>query len=155
MSFSFVFQHRRYNIKVNLIFLHYNDYISIYANIIVTLSENSIKIHIHYITAMAEKLFQILDKIIIILTIALCSTGIIGNFVSVLITMRKELRKTPTFIFMAFLSVINILKVITMGFSLFIFHFLVDDLNDFNYFFSVIIFFICFTYQSSSYLKVI
>jgi len=103
---------------------------------------------------MAENFFQILDKIIIILTIALSSTGIIGNFVSTLITMRKELRKTPTFVFMAFLSVINILKVITIGFSLFIFHFLVDDLNDLNYFFSVIIFFLCFTYQSSSYLKV-
>ena len=104
---------------------------------------------------MSKNIFEIIDRIIIIITIALCSTGTIGNIVSLLISIRKELRKTPTFVFMAFLSAINILRVLTIGCFLFILHFMIDSVQDLNnYFYNIIVFLICFEYQSSSYLKV-
>ncbi len=57
-----------------------------------------------------------LNKAISIISIAFCSIGIsiIGNIISLTICLRKELPKVPKFVFMAFQSAINILKLATI-----------------------------------------
>ena len=42
------------------------------------------------------------------------SFGTIGNIFSISMCLRKELRKTPTFVFMAFICILNIFSLLTL-----------------------------------------
>ena len=53
-------------------------------------------------------------KIIEVSSLILCLFGIIGNILSIIICSRKPLKKQPTFIFMASMSFMNILPLITI-----------------------------------------
>ena len=49
-----------------------------------------------------------------IISVAFYSIGIIANILSFFICLRKELRKTPTFIFMAFIASTNTIKLLSL-----------------------------------------
>jgi hypothetical protein len=90
-----------------------------------------------------------------IFTIILCVFGIMGNIISIKICSKKELRKTPTFIFMSFISAINILKLLTIMIFILILQFFVTNIYKLNSLFLNICFFLIFwKYQSSVYLMV-
>jgi hypothetical protein len=81
--------------------------------------------------------------------------GVAGNIISIVVCLRKKLRIIPTFVFMAFLSVLNICKLITIVFCLFASNFFVTKLQEFDSrFFKIMIFLIFWEYQSSAYFKV-
>jgi hypothetical protein len=99
--------------------------------------------------------FAHLNKIVSVSIIFLSSIGIIGNIISIVICMRKELRKVPTFIFMAFVSILNILKLITKAGCILSFQFLIIEFNFLNnIFFNPIIVLIFCQSHSTIYLMV-
>ncbi len=105
-----------------------------------------------------ENKMLIFEKLIFLtslLTVLLCVFGIIGNILSIKICSKKELRKTPTFIFMSFISAINILKLLTIMIFILILQFFVTNIYKLNSLFLNICFFLIFwKYQSSVYLMV-
>ena len=81
--------------------------------------------------------------------------GCVGNLVSIGVCLRKELRRIPTFVFMAFLSAINILKLTTIALCLIASQYLVDKFHQLDSIsLKLIIFLIFWEYQSSAYFKV-
>jgi hypothetical protein len=49
-----------------------------------------------------------------IVTVVFFSTGFVGNFISILICLRKQMRKNTTFIFMSFTSLMNVLPMVSI-----------------------------------------
>jgi hypothetical protein len=58
-------------------------------------------------------------------TITYCLLGVVGNLLSLSLSLSKQLRKNPTFIIIVFASIINILSLI----STILFTFNIQDLN--------------------------
>ena len=86
------------------------------------------------------------------LSIVFCSIAIIGNFISIVICLQKELRKTPTFIFMSFLSTVNIIKMTTILVSVVIMQFVFESISEINTILLNVCLFIVFSkYQTSIY----
>jgi hypothetical protein len=79
-----------------------------------------------------EKYFEIPNKIISIISILLCSIGIIGNILSMIICIRKRLFKTPTFVFMMFISLIDNLPLLTVDLYPFVLNYFEDKLSEIN-----------------------
>jgi hypothetical protein len=99
--------------------------------------------------------FAHVNKIVSVSIIFLSSIGIIGNVISFVICMRKDLRKVPTFIFMAFVSILNILKLITIAGCILSFEFLIIEFNFLNnIFYNLIIVLIFCQSHSTIYLMV-
>ena len=97
-----------------------------------------------------------INKILSVSVIVFCAIGIISNFISILICLRKELRKLPTFIFLTFLSSINILKLLSIGLSVFTLQFIVTKLQDIDErIINISLFMIFWEYQSTAYLKIV
>ena len=95
------------------------------------------------------------NRIISIFSIVFCSIGVLSNIVSIFISLRKELRRVPTFVFFAFLSVINILKLISIGLFAFILEFQIQNEEELNErVINVGLFIIFLEYQSTPYFKV-
>jgi hypothetical protein len=93
-------------------------------------------------------LIEIIPIIVVVL-------GITGNIISMIICLKKELRKTPTFIFKIFINIMNIIPLITI----IIYSFTTDvyeiKFNEFYFnFFKTLLFLILWTWQSSAYLQV-
>jgi hypothetical protein len=61
-----------------------------------------------------NSVFYEFNRIVSIISIILYSTGIIGNILSISICLRKKLIMVPTFIFMASISILNIIKLFTI-----------------------------------------
>jgi hypothetical protein len=102
---------------------------------------------------MIEKITQKLS----ILTIILSVIGIIGNIISLLICLKEELRKIPTFVFIIFQKILNIIKLVTISLSIFVTQFQSNfknfqDIN--NIYYNIAIFLFFWEYQSSAYLSV-
>jgi hypothetical protein len=53
-------------------------------------------------------------NIAVTILIVLSPLGVLSNFLTIFICLRKELRKTPTFVFMAFIGCINNLELLTI-----------------------------------------
>ena len=96
-----------------------------------------------------------MNQAITIFTIVLCSLGILGNIVSIIVCLHKNLRKIPTFVFMAFQSTMNILKLITIPLYLISLQFFFVEIESFNcIFYNIGVFLIFWEYQSLAFLKV-
>ena len=86
-----------------------------------------------------------------IISIILYSIGIMANTFSIFICLHKELRKTPTFVFMGFMALINITKLLTLILTTFQIQFN----SNLNLVALNICFFVLFwKYQSAAYLNV-
>ena len=93
-------------------------------------------------------------EIIAIVSIILCSIGIIGNIVTIIICLRKQLRKTPTFILIVLKAGTNILPLIAI-FIPFVTGFAIKhNMLHFNLMCKVILFLSFWGCQSSAYLLV-
>ena len=104
---------------------------------------------------MSENKSEISSQVTSIPWIILSSIGIIGNIVSILICLRKELRKTPTFIFMAFVGAINIFKLFTAIVCILILQFQIEEIKDLNIvFINTCLFLLFWKHHSSVYLMV-
>ena len=96
-----------------------------------------------------------LNKIVSILSILLSSIGIIGNIVSFVICIKNDLRRVPTFVFMAFVSILNILKLITIGGCFLSLEYLTIEFKDVNNkFYNLLLVFIFIQSNSTIYLMV-
>ena len=80
--------------------------------------------------------------------------GTLSNIISILMCLRKELRKTPTFVFMAFMAFLNICSLITLVISPISLKFINLELIDIHIIIGKINVFITLWSQSSSYLQV-
>ena len=90
-----------------------------------------------------------------IITIILCSIGVFGNVISLLICLQKKLRIIPTFIFLSFIDSISILILTTIGLCVLITQFLYQKVQVINdKFYNVALFLLFWEFQSSAYLKV-
>jgi hypothetical protein len=92
-----------------------------------------------------------------ILTIILSVIGVIGNIISLLICLKEELRKIPTFVFIIFQKILNIIKLVIISLSIFVTQFQSNfknfqDIN--NIYYNIAIFLFFWEYQSSAYLSV-
>ena len=95
------------------------------------------------------------SKIISIISIILCIFGKVGNIVSITICMRKSLRKTPTFIYMVFTSLVDIIPLAVIVLYSLNFLFLDLQLRFANFeFCKILIFLTLWSCQSSAYLLV-
>lgn len=95
------------------------------------------------------------NRFLSIFSILLCPIGIISNLISISICLRKELKKLPTFVFMAILSLINILKLISIGVCVAVLEFSVKKVQEIDEtILNVSLFLIFWEYQSAAYLKV-
>lgn len=95
------------------------------------------------------------DRILAIFSIMFCTIGILSNLISILICLRKELRKVPTFMFLAVLSFIYTLKLFLIALFSFLIEFVVQSIQELNEItINITLFFIFCEYQSSAYLKV-
>ena len=81
---------------------------------------------------LQEKFFEISSKIISIISILLCSVGMVGNLLSIIICIRKRLFKIPTFVFMMFISLIDNLPLFTVALYPFVLNFFEDKLSEIN-----------------------
>jgi hypothetical protein len=96
------------------------------------------------------------NQIVSIISIVLSSIGIIGNIISILICLRKELRKTPTFMFMAFISGVNIFKLFTTIICILMIQFQIQEIKELNIvFLNTCLFLIFWKHHSSVYLMII
>jgi len=102
---------------------------------------------------MIEKITQKLS----IVTIVLSAIGVLGNIISLLICLKEELRKIPTFVFTIFQKILNIIKLVTISLCIFVTQFQskfknAQDIN--NIYYNIAIFLFFWEYQSSAYLTV-
>ena len=94
-------------------------------------------------------------KTIVVISIIFCIFGILNNILSIVVCLRKKLRKIPTFIFKAFMSKMNIILLTTMIFYTFISNFFEITLNTINFKYSKMLFILMLcSYQTSLYMKV-
>jgi len=49
-----------------------------------------------------------------IVSVVFFSTGFAGNFISIVICLRKQMRKNTTFLFMSFTSIVNVLPLVSI-----------------------------------------
>jgi hypothetical protein len=90
-----------------------------------------------------------------IIPIIFAVIGITGNIISVIICLKKELRKTPSFIFKIFINIMNIIPLITIIIYLFATDVYQIKFDEFYFnFFKTLLFLILWTWQSSAYLQV-
>ena len=61
-------------------------------------------------------LYKTLNYIIAVFSIILCILGTIGNIITLLMCLRKNLRKRPLFIFMMFTAIMNIFPLVSIAF---------------------------------------
>jgi hypothetical protein len=96
-----------------------------------------------------------MNRAISIFTIVLCSLGITGNIISIIVCLQKELRNIPTFVFLTFQSIINIFKLITNPFYLITLQFVFDEIESFDcLFYNTGVFLIFWEFQSLIFFKV-
>jgi hypothetical protein len=97
-----------------------------------------------------------INTVIAILSVILSIFGIFFNIISMIICLKRELRKSPTFIFKIFINLMNIMPLITIVLCLFIKHFIEFELNSFNFELGkVILFLTLWSSQSSAYIQAI
>ena len=97
-----------------------------------------------------------MNRIISIFSLVFCSIGIISNLISIFICLRRELRQVPTFVFFAFLSFINILKLISIGVFTILLEFIVNKVEELDErILTVGLFALLCEYQCTAYFKVI
>ena len=95
-----------------------------------------------------------MNRIFTIIISLFCGVGAVGNLISIVICSRTEMRKIPTFIFMAFQSLINILKLLTVAISFTVLQFFIKNIETSqSIFYKIGIFLIFWLYQSVAYLK--
>ena len=92
---------------------------------------------------------EMFNKIFSVFSMILLSMGVLGNMVTISACCREELRKVPTFIFMGFISVINVFKLITIVICIMSFQFLIVEMQTVNSKFYVIAIYLIF-WQSHS-----
>jgi hypothetical protein len=88
-------------------------------------------------------------NIAVIILIVLSPLGVLSNILTIFICLRKELRKTPTFVFMAFIGCINNLELLTI----IVVSFLKDSLLKTS-FLKLFVFLILWKHQSVIYIEV-
>ena len=94
-------------------------------------------------------------KAIAIISILSGIIGIIGNLISIIICSQKDLRKTPTFILKIFISIMNLIPMLTNIFSPFAAYFLNSKYDDLSFtIFKMLIFLVFWSFQSTAYLEV-
>jgi hypothetical protein len=97
-----------------------------------------------------------INAVIGILSIILSIFGIACNMVSIIICLKRELRKAPTFIFKIFINIMNMIPLITIVLCPFITHFFELELNSLYFKMGkVIIFLTLWSSHSSAYLQVL
>jgi hypothetical protein len=102
-----------------------------------------------------NSVFYEFNRIVSIISIILYSTGIIGNILSISICLRKKLRMVPTFIFMASISILNIIKLFTIFTCVLIFEFKLNAIKELNTIsFNIFLFIIFWKHHSTAYLMV-
>jgi hypothetical protein len=95
------------------------------------------------------------SKSFAVFLIAICSIGIIGNILSIIICFRKRLRKIPTFVLLGFKAGTNILSLTAIGLAALFLEFLKFDLTKYNDGICKTSFFLMFWgLQSSVYMRV-
>ena len=102
-----------------------------------------------------ENIFEKINKIIAISSVILCLIGIIGNNLTAGLCMRKKLRKSPTFIFLSFIAIINIIPLITIVLCPYFLYFYKKVLSEINIDLCKTVMFLTFwSCHSSTYLLV-
>ena len=97
-----------------------------------------------------------IDKTLEIIFITLCLIGIISNLLSIIICLQKRLRKSPTFVFMMFRNITNIVLLIAVVFFKFTGGFFKPQARSLKFNLSKVQMFLIFSsFQSSAYLQVI
>jgi len=103
-----------------------------------------------------NNLIEKINKILSVSLIVCSSVGIASNLVSIFICLRKDLRKLPTFVFLTFLSSVNILKLLSIPLSVFTLQYLVSNIQKIDKrILNICIFMIFWEYQSTAYLKIV
>ena len=96
-----------------------------------------------------------ISRSISICSIIFCIIGIISNLISIAVCLKKELIKLPTFVFLAFLSLMNILKLVSVGLSVYLLEFFIESIQEVDKStLSISMLLLLWEYQSTAYLKV-
>jgi hypothetical protein len=101
-------------------------------------------------------MFKKINTVIAMLSVILSIFGMFFNIISIIICLKRELRKSPTFIFKIFINIMNIMPLITIVLCSFIKHFIEFQLNSVNFELGKLILFLTlWSAQSSAYIQVI
>jgi hypothetical protein len=128
-----------------LILLFFNTHVSVFYSVI-----------IKFFKKFKNLKMSTFQPLIAIFSISLSIIGIIGNVISMIVCLRKDLRRTPTFIFKIFINILNIIPIITIVLYPFATYIFEIELNSHYFRFGkTMLFLALWSSQASTYLTVI